>query len=114
MPSTGGAKPLPLSVGPLRSRRRSWRSRCVLALTTIAFTLLVSVAASHLHLGPDADEACAVCAAFAGKIEGPSVAAPMFAPASLGYADCAHPVARPVPPAPAHLLPPTCGPPQRL
>ena len=114
MPPTGGAKPLRLSVGPLRSRRRSWRSRFALALTAIAFTLLVSVAASHLHIAPDADEACAVCAAFAGKIEGPSAALPTLAPARLVYTVCANPVSRPVPPAPAHILPPTCGPPQRV
>jgi hypothetical protein len=105
---------LRLSVGPLRSRRRSWRSQLVLALTALAFTLLVSVAASHLHIAPDADEACAVCAAFAGKIEGPSAAVPMFALASVVYTVCAKPVSRPVPPAPAHILPPTCGPPQRV
>jgi hypothetical protein len=107
-----GAKPLRLSVGPLRSRRRSWRCRFVLGLTALTFTLLVSVAASHLHIAPDADETCAVCAAFAGKIEGPSVSVPTLALASLVYTVCSHPVSRPVPPAPAHLLPPTCGPPQ--
>jgi hypothetical protein len=107
-------KPLRLSVGHQRSRHRSWRSLFVLALTAIAFTLLVSIAASHLHLAPDGDEACAVCAAFAGKIEGPSVSVPTLAAPSLVYAVCATPVRRLVPPAPAHLLPPTCGPPQRV
>ena len=102
-----------LSVGPLRSRRRSWRCRLALALTAITFTLLVCVAASHLHIAPDADETCAVCAAFAGKIEGPSASVPTLALAGLVYTVCAHPVSRPVPPAPAHILPPTCGPPQR-
>lgn len=101
-------------MGHLRSRRRSWRSLFVLALTATAFTLLVSVAASHLHIAPDGDEACAVCAAFAGKIEGPSVSLPTLAPASLVYPVCAAPVSGPAPRAPAHLLPPTCGPPQRV
>jgi hypothetical protein len=86
----------------------------VLVATAIAFTLLVSVAASHLHITPDGDEGCAVCAAFAGKIEGPSAAVPALAPASFAYTVCSTPVSRPVPATPAHLLPPTCGPPQRV
>ena len=86
----------------------------VLAFTAIAFTLLVSVAASHLHIAPDADEACAVCAAFAGKIEGPSAYVPTVAVANVIRIVYLTPVCRLVPPAPAHLLPPTCGPPQRI
>jgi hypothetical protein len=102
------------SVGRLRPRRLSQRSLFVLALTAIAFTLLVSVAATHLHIAPDGDEGCAVCAAFAGKIEGPSVYVPTVAVVTVIRTVCITPVARLVPPAPAHLLPPTCGPPQRV
>jgi hypothetical protein len=86
----------------------------VLSVTAGAFALLVSVAASHLHIAPDADEACAVCAAFAGKIEGPSLAVPTVAVATAVHTVCIAPVARLHPLPPAHLLPPTCGPPQRV
>jgi len=86
----------------------------VLAVTAGAFALLVSVAASHLHIAPDADEACAVCAAFAGKIEGPSLSVPTVAVATVVHTVCITPVAPLLPPPPAHLLPPTCGPPQRV
>jgi predicted neuraminidase len=48
------------------------RSRLTAAVTAIAFAILVSVAASHLHVGHDAEDGCAVCAAFAGKLEGSS------------------------------------------
>ncbi len=102
-----------LSLTRVRSRRRSGRSLFVLALTAGAFALLVSVAASHLHLTPDGDEACAVCAAFAGKIEGPSVYVPTVAVATVVHVAVAAPVLRLAPPAPAHMWPPNCGPPQR-
>lgn len=95
-----------------RSRRRSRRSLFVLALTASAFALLVSVAATHLHIAPDGDEGCAVCAAFAGKIEGPSVYIPTVAVATVIRTVCITPVARLLPLAPAHLWPPNCGPPQ--
>ncbi len=100
-----------LSQGHFRSRR-SRRELFVLALTAIAFTLLVSVAASHLHMTPDGDEGCAVCAAFAGKIEGPSVTVPTVAVATVVHCLRIVSVSRLDPPDPAHLLPPNCGPPQ--
>jgi hypothetical protein len=85
--------------------------RVVVTLTGVAFAILVSVAATHLHIGPDTDAACAVCAAFTGKLEGPS-ASPLAAPAiRIVYAS---PQARfPRSPAAAILvvLPPSCGPP---
>lgn len=101
-------------IGHLRSRWRSRRRLFVLASTAIAFTLLVSVAASHVHIKPDADEACALCAAFAGKLEGPSVFVPTVAVANCVQTVYVTPVPLLTPPAPAHLLPPTCGPPQRV
>ncbi|HEV2978789.1 MAG TPA: hypothetical protein VG425_14510 [Casimicrobiaceae bacterium] len=97
-----------------RSRCRSRPSLFVLALTASAFALLVSVAASHLHLAPDNDEACAVCAAFAGKIEGPSTYVPTVAVATVIHVAVAAPALRLAPPAPAYLWPPNCGPPQRV
>jgi hypothetical protein len=107
-------QPLQPSPARLRSRRRSRRSRLILALTASAFALLVSVAASHLHLAPDNDEACAVCAAFAGKIEGPSAYVPTLAVAKVIRVAVATPVLRLAPPAAAHLWPPNCGPPQHV
>jgi len=98
---------------PLRSRRRSRRSLFVLALTAGAFALLVSIAASHLHITADDNDGCAVCAAFAGKLEGPSTYVPTVAVATVIHLAEPAPVLRLAPPAPAHLLPPTCGPPQR-
>jgi hypothetical protein len=98
----------------MRSRRRSWRNRLVLVVTAGAFALLVSVAASHVHIAPDADEACAVCVAFAGKLEGPSLSVPTVAVATVVHSVCVAPLTRLLPPPPAHLLPPTCGPPQRV
>ena len=53
----------------------------VCALTALCFAVLASLAATHLHLGPEADEACAVCAAVVGKVAGPS-AAPRSSPLS--------------------------------
>ena len=100
------------SPGQTRSRRRLRRDRFVLAVTASAFIFLVSVAATHLHLAPDADEACAVCAAFAGKIEGPSVTVPTVAVAMVVHCLRTLPAPRLEPPQPAHLLPPNCGPPQ--
>lgn len=112
LPATPGSAALQPSVARLLARRRSVRRLLVLALTAIAFTLQVSIAASHLHFAPDADEACALCAAFAGKLEGPSATLPTVAVATVVYAICPTPVFGPVAPAPAHLLPPTCGPPR--
>jgi len=103
---------LQFSPGYFRSRRRSRPELFVLALTAIAFTILVSVAASHLHVTPDADDGCALCAAFAGKIEGPSLTVPTVAVATVIHCVRIVPASRPNPPGPAHLLPPNCGPPQ--
>jgi predicted Na+-dependent transporter len=48
------------------------RRRVVCLLTALCFTWLASLAATHLHLSPEADEACAVCAAVVGKVAGPA------------------------------------------
>jgi len=97
----------------MRSRRPSARSLFVLALTAGAFALLVSIAASHLHLAADDNDGCAVCAAFAGKLEGPSTYVPTVAVVSVVHPAGPAPVLQPAPPAPAHLRPPCCGPPPR-
>ena len=86
-------------------------SRFAAMLTAIAFAILVSAAATHLHVGPDADEGCAVCAAVIGKLEGPS-SPPLAAPACPGaYAAPQVPVAQLPAGATLVVLPPSCGPP---
>jgi hypothetical protein len=91
--------------------KHSMSRRWVAALTALCFAVLVSIAASHLHLGLDADEACAVCAAVAG-VAGPS-ATPVAA-LNLQIGTWLPIVARPLP-SPrirAVVLPPSCGPPR--
>ncbi len=63
-----------------------WRHvRLTVAVTAIAFAILVSVAATHLHVGHDAEDGCAVCAAFAGKLEGSSAKVVVPKPAVLVF-----------------------------
>lgn len=88
--------------------------RWVFAVTVLAFTILVSVAATHLHLRADLDESCAICVAFGvGKLDVPTPA--IVAPVPAGFTSFA-----PQPPIPPSLtqntavivLPPSCGPPR--
>jgi hypothetical protein len=87
--------------------------RLVIVVTALAFAILVSVAASHVHLGADLDESCSICAAFGvGKLKGPtpSVVAPV--PVAVTWFQ-QEPQS---PPSLAHnvvvvVLPPSCGPP---
>lgn len=95
-----------------RIARRPARRNAVIAVTAIAFALLVSLAATHLHITPDEDEACAVCVAFAGKIEGPSAFVPSVAASEVAHVIVATSGSGVIPPAVAVLLPPSCGPPQ--
>jgi hypothetical protein len=84
------------------------------AVVAIAFAFLVSVAATHLHITPDQDEACAVCTAFAGKLEGPSkkLVVPTYVLIELRVATV---VAAPsVTSVAVVVLPPSCGPPAFL
>ena len=88
------------------------RYRTLIAVVSAAaFALLVSVAATHLHVGADADEACAVCAAVIGKLEGPPAPPVVVPPADLAQFWqqflAAAQVARGV----VVVLPPSCGPP---
>jgi hypothetical protein len=85
--------------------------RVIVALTGIAFTILVSVAATHLHIGADADEACAVCAAVAGKLAGPSAAPAVKVSLELVHWLTIIPTWHPLPRSFAVVLPPSCGPP---
>lgn len=88
------------------------RYRVLIATASVvAFAALVSVAATHLHIGADADEACAVCAAVIGKLEGPPAPPVVIPPATLAQFwqrfVAAAQVARGV----VVVLPPSCGPP---
>jgi hypothetical protein len=92
-------------------RRRSVLQRLVCGVTAIVFAILVSVAASHVHIGADQGEACAVCAAFAGKLEGAST--PTIAPAkpvvvAVRVAVLPQPQ---INSSAVIALPPSCGPP---
>jgi hypothetical protein len=85
--------------------------RVIVALTGIAFAILVSVAATHLHIGPDADEGCAVCAAVVGKLEGPTPPPMAVCPTSDVSTLEQFQVAQQVACAILVVLPPSCGPP---
>jgi len=81
------------------------------AVTAIAFAILVSISATHLHIGADADEACALCAAFAGKLEGPVAKVPVPPRITVGYLETESQPAPQVQQAYIVVLPPSCGPP---
>ena len=89
------------------SRRNSF----IAAVTAVAFAILVSVSAIHLHVGADADEACALCAAFAGKLEGPVAKVPVLPRITVGYLESEGQPAPQVQQAHLVVLPPSCGPP---
>jgi len=89
----------------------SRRSSFIAAVTAVAFAILVSVSATHLHVGADADEACALCAAFAGKLEGPIAQVPVPPRITVGYLESESQPAPQVKQAYLVVLPPSCGPP---
>lgn len=94
-----------------RKRRRLLLTRLVLAATAAAFAILISLAASHLHVGPDDDEACAVCTAFADKLHDaapPNGVVRAFVAVHLVVATLPQPQRIGVAPT---LPPPSCGPP---
>src|ERR1700686_4065419 len=70
----------------LVSPSRHFPTRVLIAVVSaVAFAILVSIAATHLHTGLDSDEACAVCAAVIGKLEGPSSVPAVVPPANIPY-----------------------------
>jgi len=85
--------------------------RVIVALTAIAFAVLVSVAATHLHVGADADEGCAVCAAVAGKLAGPKVAPAAKLSAEIATWLAVLPAGHSSPRLLSVVLPPSRGPP---
>jgi hypothetical protein len=99
-------------VNPNKSTTRSSCYRAVIAaVAAVAFAILVSVAATHLHIGPGADEGCAVCAAFVGKLEGPSTPSIAVPPVCVSYFVGPLLVAPHLEPVALVVLPPSCGPP---
>jgi hypothetical protein len=99
---------IPFASRSKRSRRRAW----VAAMSAVAFAILVSVAASHLHVAPDADEACAVCAAVIGKLEGPSAPPVVASPVGIAYLWLAPRIVLRVEQVFLVVLPPSRGPPR--
>jgi len=96
----------------LRGRSLTLLSRrAIVALTAIAFAVLVSVAATHLHLGADADEGCAVCAAVAGKLAGPQAAPDAKLGAGIATWLAVLPSGRSAPRLSSVVLPPSRAPP---
>ena len=107
----GGVPPVVLMTYRLLCRRRRLLQRLVCGVTAVVFTILVSVAVSHLHVGADQDAACAVCAAFAGKLEGASTsttAPPTAVVVALRIAVLPRPQ---IASSALIALPPSCGPP---
>lgn len=90
---------------------RRMRQRVVCALAALCFAWLASVAATHLHIGLDADDGCAVCAAVVGKVAGPSAMPTVKVSPEINYwlpiLPCRHAPAVVL----AVVLPPSCGPP---
>jgi len=88
-------------------------ARVIPIFTAFAFAFLVSVAATHLHVGADADVSCPVCAAFGGgKLERPAPILAVPTPMAVsgfcqGYQ--AFPQVSGFTPA---IIPPSCGPPR--
>jgi hypothetical protein len=99
-------------INRLGKRGRLLSRRLVLAVTAAAFTVLVLVTAHHLHVGPDQDEACAVCTVFAEKLHHSPPSAGLVRPAvavHLVVASRRYPQLIGITPIP---LPPNCGPPE--
>jgi hypothetical protein len=95
-----------------RSTLRLSLYRTIIAgVSALAFVILVSVAATHLHIGAEGDEGCAVCAAVVGKLEGPSSPAVAVAPPSVVTLSQPPQSAPRVERVVLVVLPPSCGPP---
>ena len=87
--------------------------RIAAAIVLVAFALLTSIAAGHLHVGADQDQYCSLCAAFgAGKLKTPSAGGVAPRPLALSYwwleCDGGAPLSHSAP----VVLPPSCGPPR--
>ncbi len=83
----------------------------VAIVTALAFAFLVSVSASHIHITADEDAGCAVCVAFAGKVEGPTAELSVCEPARVAFPSCSLMEAPLLASVALVVLPPSCGPP---
>jgi hypothetical protein len=97
----------------LRFTRSSPLPRIAAAVVLVAFALLTSIAAGHLHVGADQDQYCSLCAAFgAGKLKTPSAGGVAPRPLALSYwrleCDGGSQLSHSAP----VVLPPSCGPPR--
>jgi hypothetical protein len=96
-----------------RRPRASLLQRIAAATVLVAFALLASLAASHLHFGADQDPSCSLCAAFgSGKLK---TAPPGIAVARLtapAFFRRARENESRLPHSTAVVLPPSCGPPR--
>jgi hypothetical protein len=99
-------------IGFVSASRHSPARVLIAAVSAVAFAILVSIAATHLHTGLDSDEACAVCAAVIGKLEGPSSVPAAVPPPSIPYFWQRPPPAPHVARVVRVVLPPSCGPPR--
>jgi hypothetical protein len=100
-----------LPISNMFKKRHSRASALITVISAIAFALLVSVAATHLHLSPAGDSDCEICSAVAGKLSSPPAVA--LAPAITFFVvfSVAAPVLIQVVRVAPTLLPPSCGPP---
>lgn len=84
----------------------------IAALTAVAFSMLVLLAATHLHVSSADEDGCEICSAVVGQIATPgTIAALSPPPLDVSFAA---PRARYSPAARCrgvNLLPPSCGPP---
>jgi hypothetical protein len=110
-PVTENSKVLVVNLSTSAARFSSYRA-VMAAVAAVAFAIMVSIAATHLHIGLDADEGCAVCAAFVGKLEGPSTPSLAVPPVSVYYFAGPLRIAPQVESPVLVVLPPSCGPPR--
>jgi energy-coupling factor transporter ATP-binding protein EcfA2 len=99
-------------MGFVSASRHSSARVLIAAVSAVAFAILVSIAATHLHTGLDSDEACAVCAAVIGKLEGPGSVPAVVPPPSIPCFWHRSPAAPHVARVVRVVLPPSCGPPR--
>jgi hypothetical protein len=98
----------------LRSRRQVdlFRSRTLItALTAIAFAMLVSLAATHLHISGADQDGCEICTSVVGKLSTPVTIDAASPPHCVAFAAPDTTYRSAAPRRGLNLLPPSCGPP---
>jgi len=92
---------------PMRSRA------FVAALTAIAFALLVSLAATHVHLSSVDEDGCEICSAVVGHLATPATIHAVPTPLVIEFALLAASADRTPRWHRSNLLPPSRGPPHK-